>query len=233
MLTIAICDDSARHRRYTAQLVRRALEDYTLELDEFSTAESLRKCVSNGDYHPDIAILDVELGEENGIELAKSLNRFLPDCRIVFLSGYARYASASYEAEHVWYVLKSQAEQFLGPALRRAAARSKVGAAELLVRWEGNSFSVPLNEILYFEREDRKTWMVCREKRYRVSGTPDAVIGDRFAQAFVRCHQSCWVRLASVASLEREQFILDNGQSVPIGRTYRANARERFFSRFE
>ena len=233
MLTIAICDDSARHRRYTAQLVRRALEDYLLELDEFSDAENLRRRVADCDYHPDIAVLDVELGEENGIELAKNLNRYLPDCRIVFLSGYARYASASYEAEHVWYVLKSQADQFLGPALQRAAARSKEGPAELLVRWEGNSFSVPLNEILYFDRENRRTWMVCREKRYRVSGMPDDVIGDRFAHAFVRCHQSYWVHLANVTMLEREQFVLNDGQHIPIGRTYRAQARERFFSRFE
>lgn len=234
MIRIAICDDIPEHLHFTEALVRRELSSFEPEIDSFRNAGQLMKCLSAGDYAPDVAVLDVEIGDENGIDLAKEINRLLPACRIIFLSGHAEYASASYEAEHIWFVLKSQADNYIGPALRRALASSGSGDGGLgiVAKSAGKRFFLPLGEILYIDREARRTRIVCEKESYFVSGSPVSLITEPVALFFVRCHQGYWVNLRNVKGIEKEEFLLSDGTRVPIGRTFRAQARERFFARF-
>ena len=234
MVRLAICDDQPEHLRYTASLIRRELNSYILEIDSFPNAGQLLKCLQAGDYAPDVAVLDIELGPASGIDIAKELNRLLPSCRIIFLSGHAEYTSASYEAEHIWFVLKSQADAYFGQALRKAISSSPSGESALgiVAKNGGKSFFLPLGEVLYIDRVARRTRIVCREESYFVSGSPTELITEALVSSFVRCHQGFWVNLRNVRGLEREEFVLSNGARIPIGRTYRTQARERFFARF-
>lgn len=244
MLTIAICDDDATHLRRTAALVRRELAATAsrAEIDPFPSREALTRVLQSGDYRPDVAILDIVLEngrdddrpDETGIHVARELNRLLPSCRVIFLSGYPEYVSASYEAEHVWFVLKSQAETYLGPALRKAIAAPAGSDAVpgLAVRSERRDLILPLESILYIDRDGRKTRVVCTDESHLVSGTPAGLLTDAVRDSFVRCHQSYWVNLSAVKELDRDELVLTNEMRIPIGRTYRKETRERFFARY-
>ena len=234
MVNIAICDDDATPLGYTASLVRRELSSYALELDSFQNAQTLLNCVETEGYRPDIAILDIEMGKLSGIDVAKAINTALPACRIIFLSSHADYITASYEAEHVWYVLKSQADTYIGQALRKAMAALPAADASVLgiaAKSGGSSFFVPLGRILYIDRENRRTRIVCEDGIHRVSGTPASLITGPLQEQFVRCHQGYWVNLGKIQALDRDEFVLSDGTRLPISRTCRAEARERFFHR--
>ena len=43
-----------------------------------------------GELGPDVALVDIELGEEDGIELSRELASRLPTTRVVLISSYAR-----------------------------------------------------------------------------------------------------------------------------------------------
>ncbi len=233
-LTVAICDDAPDTLRYAASLVRRELSDYELTLDCFTSALALRKCLAPGDYRPDVAVLDIELGAESGIALAVELNAAAPDCRVIFLSGYSEYISAAYEAEHVWYVLKSQVEDYLAPALRRAVGTLPATSAQAItVTSRGKSFTLPLRKLLYISGENRRTCFVCTDESYTVSGSPARWLAPSLDWAIVRCHQSFWVNIAQVSSIDREEIVLHGGQRLPIGRAYRAETRRRVFARWD
>ena len=234
MITVAICDDNSIHLQHTAQLLRKEAGLTELDIDTFPCVEALYKCLAENDYRPDIAILDIVLGKKNGIEVAREFNRYQPDCRIIFLSGYPEYITASYKAEHVWFVLKSQADEYLGQALRKALSDpgGKSKKPGITIRTNHKAVFVPLAEILYIDRDGRKTRVVCLKESYLVSGPPAMLLTDSVRKSFVRCHQSYWVNLAQVRELDHEEFVLESGQRVPIGRTYRADARKSFFDRY-
>ena len=235
MLKIAICDDNPEHLHYTASLIQKELSSFRLELETFSAASQLIKLVEEDNYTPDIAVLDIDLGPENGIDLAKRMNSLVPTCRIIFLTGFADYAPASYEARHVWFVLKSGADQFLGAALRRALDGMDDPSAVLgiTVRTGGKSFFIPLGEILYLERYARKARIVCKNAVHLIPGSPSALINAHAAPFFVRCHQGYWVNIRQVTGLERDEFILVNGTRIPISRSFRDAARSRFFEQLQ
>lgn len=74
------------------------------------------------------------MGELDGISLAKEINRLAPACRVIFLSSYAGYLMDAYEAEHIYYVLKSDEAARLPVALRKRWARSRPRSAHAPAR---------------------------------------------------------------------------------------------------
>ena len=232
MLKITICDDNREHLRYTADLVRKELTSYQTELFLFSNAEELLNSIQQAQVIPDIAVLDILLDSRNGIDLAKQINRLLPACKIIFLTGYPEYATASYEAEHIWFVLKSVADNYIGLALQKALAVSvdspdRIG---ITARISGKSFFLPLGNILYISRVGRKAQIVCKDCAYLVSSPPQTLINENVQPFLIRCHQGYWVNLRLITSLDKNEFVLEGNQHIPISRGFRDEARKRFFA---
>lgn len=235
MLNIAICDDETQQLSYTKQLVERYLSSYSYETELFASAEALRSAIRAGSYRPDIAILDIDLGKDSGLDLAVELNALLPACKIIFLTGYADYISESYKTAHVWYVLKPLAEQYIGSALQRAldSPESAAEALGITAKSHGKAFFVPLEEILYLDRVARKARIVCKNGIYPVSGAPASLLSADIADYFVRCHQGYWVNLRQVRGLEKNEFVLTGDIRIPISRSYLNESRRRFFERYK
>ncbi len=58
--------------------------------------------------HPDVILLDVRLGQYNGIQIARNLRRAHPDCRVIILTTYGDddYLFGALEAGAHAYLLK-------------------------------------------------------------------------------------------------------------------------------
>jgi len=54
----------------------------------------------------DIAFLDIEMPEVNGIELAKILSEVKPSIDIIITTAYSEYALSAYQAHVIGYLLK-------------------------------------------------------------------------------------------------------------------------------
>ena len=144
MLSIAVWDDDELHRKRTVALIRNTPGFENSLIREFSRAENLLDSISEDHYLPDVAVLDIQMDEMDGIELAMRLNRSVPECQIIFLTGYISYATRAYDAEHVFYVLKTETDSRLGTALNKAAEKRRARAR----------FRLPITEFCF--------WTNCR-----------------------------------------------------------------------
>ena len=236
MLNVAICDDNKVHLDYAKSIVLRELALWEPEVECFRNAEELLKSLSCGDYRPEIAVLDVEMDGLDGISLARRINQILPDCAIIFLTAYLRYASAAYESEHVWLVSKSEIESYLPQALKKAlelCRAEETKKREILVRSGRRSVVIPAESVLYFERFHYKTRVVLNGgKSLETTQSPSELL-KRSETEFVRCHQGFWVNMTHVTELDRDEFVLRTGERIMISRTYKDKAREAFFARFK
>lgn len=229
MLQIAICEDTQTHSQEISAAVERELKHRRAEIECFYSSGELLRYLSRGGYVPDLAVLDVRLNGESGIDLAETLNTRLPSCRIIFLSDELTDATEVYRAEHVWFLLRSQLRERIGQALRRALAQSPAERSEgLLLRGRGKSVFLPLGEILYLERDRRRTLVITERGEYSSSERPCKLLSGELAAAFVRSHRSYWVNRAKIAAMEYDEFILTDGQRVPISRSWRVAARDAF-----
>lgn len=58
------------------------------------------------DNNPDIAILDIDLGKMNGLDLGRQIKEKRPECAIIFLTGYEKYAVSAFKIKASGYLLK-------------------------------------------------------------------------------------------------------------------------------
>lgn len=178
-----------------------------------------------------LAVLDIALGNENGILLARRLLDQYPDCCIVFVSGYPQYVSDVYDVPHLGMVLKDQLELQLPKFLLRAAESVQACREQTLsVPANRSVLRLNLSGILYLERKEHITFV------YLVSGQEIRTrkkLGELLSQpccaSLCRCHVSYAVNLRHVTNLQGRNFVLTSGGLIPISRIYMQNAKAAYY----
>jgi DNA-binding LytR/AlgR family response regulator len=89
------------------------VDDVVYELEElYPDAEVTGTSVASEilplcrEKHFDVVILDIDLGSENGIQIAKSIQAEQPRVNIVYITGYEGYALESFETNVSSFLLK-------------------------------------------------------------------------------------------------------------------------------
>ena len=116
-LNVLIVDDFDPWRRFVADLLERAEDEFTYTFAS-DGLEAIRKA---GEFRPDVIVMDIALPWLNGIEAARQIRRLLPESKILFMSSLSDPAlvRAALRAGGRGYVLKSDA---LGSLLRGLGA---------------------------------------------------------------------------------------------------------------
>ena len=127
------------------------------------------------------------------------MKHYAPFCQIIFLSSYLSYATEVYETEHIYFILKSQLHQRIGPALHQALTALGDRSVQITAQKDGSTHVIALQDVLYLERNLRKTKVITQQGVFLTQESPETLISG--SGHFVRCHQSYWVNLKHVQAI--------------------------------
>ena len=229
MIKIAICDDERELREATAARLREYFAEEAL-IAPFESGEALLRAVREENCRYQLAVLDIELGEMNGIAVGEALNRLLPTCQIIYLTGYLDYAPDAYATRHTYYVYRPTMEKHLPLALQKAmTALAEAENGQLVLPQKGGQLVLEKREILPPGAAAAGDQAVpggraMRDHRPEAGGAAGTA-GD---PAFLRCHNSFAVSLDHAAVFRRESFLMRDGTVVPISHGYYPAVREQF-----
>ena len=227
MLSIIICDDEPVLARNLADMVTSILARQPVQVQTFADRGALDHALQNG-LTPDIALLDIRLQEDSGIQLARALFPEGSRTQVIFVTGFPDYHTDAYEAEHIYFLLKPVEEASLRKALQKAQRRLKqMDPGDLTLVSRTRTTRIPFAEIYHIESVGRKVAICLRDRRsehYCTLSSLEKQLPDRF----VRCHKSFFVNLDYVERMETGQFILKNGSEIPISQMKRNSTRQRF-----
>ena len=119
MLRILIADDHAIVRQGLRQIVS-GTEDMEVAAEAASGNEAIQRVRES---EPDIVLLDISLGDRNGIDVLKQLRREFPRIRVLMLSMFRedQYAVRALKAGASGYLNKQSAD-------RKASCRERVSS---------------------------------------------------------------------------------------------------------
>ena len=227
-LRIAICDDDPAMLDQLDSLCRRILSDtYALEVTHASSLKEFQPSVCSCQ----IALLDVQLVEECGMDIARELLSRNPDCRIIFVSGYLDSVSQVYEVPHDCFILKTQLEKYLPVYLTRAAGQVAEEAGQRLSFSCGRTTEVlPLSRIVYIERNVHRTLIFTDDGQEFVTREKlSSLLGRIGNSGFLRCHVSYIVNLRHAVDITGHCFLMRTGDLVTISRPNEKAAKDAFF----
>ena len=216
---IAVCDDSAADRDYIAGLCGRwaSRAGYDIQIRGFCSAEDfLFHYAECKEY--DFLLLDIEMGDLDGISLAKKLRQDNQTLQIVFITGFPDFMALGYEVSAVHYLLKPVGEETMARVLERAAANCKRAQKALIFSVEGESVRVDTGEILYAEALAHFCRINTRDGAFEVR-LNFSQLEKMLGEGFIRTHRSYLVRIGAIRRIGKTEVTLDGGEKIPLSRS--------------
>ena len=217
-LKIAICDDDISQREYlTGTVAEWAKRNRHLaEIRQYIDAKSFLFDYSE-DKGFDILLLDIEMPEMNGIELAKAVRRENSTVQIVFITGFYEYFSDGFDVSALHYLIKPTDERKLFTVLDKAVENLAYRQRSVLLVTADGEIKVSLADILYIESENVYIIVHTVHGDYRTRIALTKFI-EQLDETFFKVHRSFVVGLKYIKKITRTEVAMTNGAVVPISR---------------
>ncbi len=212
-MTIIICDVDDTSSKILADMVENILAEKNI------SGYTIGKCMCQEglEQYSDIALLfiDVFLGKENGMDIARKLRERKENTPIVFVTSSTEYAVESYEVDALGYLIKPIQLEKIHHIMDKFLKQSE----EYVVRdTRGNEkIKVPLQNIEYFESKNTTiTLHLVNGQQIRTYGKLGNIEKELQNKNFLRCHQSYLINIAHVRGMKEASFIMDSGETAYI-----------------
>lgn len=234
MYRVGICDDNeevVKKIENCLNLLQGTLE-YRLDVRGFTNGkEFLEELENEQDYA--IVFLDIELGNCNGIEVAKCIAEKRPETIIIFITAYRQYIYDAFQVRPIGFIEKPvKMEEIEKVTLRAIKAIGDLPVLQYSVK--GRQYRILLKKIVYLESKERKIILG------RASGEEEMFyekldeIEKKILQvsgSFCRISQSVIINMRYITSINFNAVSVEiNGviKEFGISRRYKEKTREKY-----
>ena len=189
----------------------------------FSLATDALEAIRTG--NADVAFLDIQMPQMNGIELARAAAD--SGVRVVFVTAYRDFAVEGFRVNALDYLLKpvsfSEFSEAVGRAVEALAPTEPAPEpCSITVRSDYRQVRINFDELLYVEglKDYAKFYIVGRDRPVLSQMSLKSVEQALPASRFMRVHRSFILGLDHIDSFGRAQARVASVE-IPIGETYR------------
>ena len=190
-MNIAICDDEENIRIYIRKLIQK--QETFCKITEFSSGKELLEFQDETNAEEiDILFLDISMGDEDGMTVAKQLRS----------------------------QMESNFEQVFAQTIREyqyLMAKKKEKPKEVLVRNGNRTRSVSADDIYYIESSNRKVTLYLRHEKIEYYDKISSLESE-LKPNFFRIHKGYLVNIKYVERYDRTEVKMRNGDSLLISK---------------
>jgi len=240
--TVIVDDEHIARQRLRRLLAREAEIEIIAECG--NAAEALAAVEEDS---PDLLLLDIQMPELSGIELADRLNkRRQPIPSIVFVTAHHQHAVAAFEKHAVDYVLKpfsnNRIHEALDMAIRRteserAAQFVKIlpqleellsKSAKIAIKTKGRILFVDPADVVTIEAQGNYVLLQRASGSYLLRESISTMAEKLKPYGFIRIHRSVLVNSSFVEEIQpwtTGEYVLriKGGREYTVSRTYKSN----------
>jgi len=214
-MNIAICDDEQNTLNYQKEMIRNVCAELNISAQVYIFGNGKDLIESAQPF--DIVFLDIEMGDENGFEIAaKWQNR--DKWLIVFLTSHDEYLPDGYKVRAFRFLTKPLDRTKLVETISSAAEVINNRQIELVD--EKGTHLIYIKDILYAEtvKKGKKIRIVTEEREYFDSRSLEELEEKVSDVGLYRCHRCFLVNFSSISSYNKSVIILKNNENVPLSR---------------
>lgn len=223
-IRIAICDDELCICSQIEDILIDILQHIAVkfEIEVFCSGESLCKELEKRDFG--IIFLDIELPMLSGIEVGHYIRNNLKNeiLQIVYISAKKGYAMELFEYRPINFLVKPLDQEKVAKVIDKYFIITEQNNHVFEYKRRTEYYKVPMSEILYFERQNRKV------KIYTKNGESDEfyesmenIYVNVKNYNFLFIHKSIIVNYQFIKRIAYEEVVMIDGTILPISQSRR------------
>lgn len=223
MLNIGVCDDDLLIQKQIGNAISNYLsnKNYKYNLYYYSTGIDLLKACDNINFS--FIFLDIDLGNENGVEIAKSIRKIQnKPINIVFATSYPEYQTKVLSIHTFDYLIKpivnSQIYKTLDDLLFWHNTNTSQEKERIRFKTIHGLITLCIDEILYFEYVNRRLNIVTKNTVYHMYDKVKNIATLMSKYDFVSPHSAYVINMKEINKYLKSEnmLIMSNGNKIPI-----------------
>ncbi len=188
-----------------------------MKSESITSALGLESALQEDSGAYDILILDIMLGEINGVSFMEYFRDHGNCVPVIFISSSEKFVFDAYSAEPVGYILKPVSRQTLAEALNRAIRH--LTPKSIVVDTPSATVSFHIRDITFIEVINKELLIHLQDGTVtRIYKTLSSMKEILPKDIFVQCHRCYIVSLYAVRSIKRFEITLKNHETIPVSK---------------
>lgn len=229
MFRIAVCDDEPAIGASIEDILNEYGRQHAVELevDVFGSGEELCAAMESGEvYH--LLYLDVCMKLLDGIEVSRKIRDEYKDeaLQIVYVSASQSHVLQMFETRPLNFLPKPFDEAGILKTLRKARTLLALDESVFEFQHANRQFRVKINEIVYFESDNKKIFVHTISGTLEFYGKLSQVDKELAGMDFVWIHKSYLVNYRYIREAQYDTVHMSTGITLPISQTFRKQVRD-------
>lgn len=215
---IAVCDDEQSQLQNLTKKLSLYAEAHhvSFHIDTYPSAEAFLFAFEEN-RNIDLLLLDIEMAEMNGIELAKKVRADNETIQICFITGYPDYMNQGYDVEALHYLIKPVSTDKLFEVLDRFMKAMETQPRFFLFFVGKEVVRLYEKELFYGEAQGHYIVLRTKQGELKIRMTMPE-LEKQLGEGFFRASRSFVVNLRYVTRITKTDIVLEDGSSVPLGK---------------
>lgn len=216
-MKIVVCDDNLNIINEIKEMLNEysAIKNVPLEISAFDNGNAVLD--SNENYN--IAILDVEMPDMNGIALGEELRKRNKQIVLIYLTAHSQYLDSALNLNAARFFEKPIDKDRFFSGMDNALERIDNTTINFFIRDDKTQVRVTAESIVYIEISHRKTKVVTEDKTYFTTHTLDYFKDKLVSSIFAQPHKSYIINFNFITAYERGEIVLDSRYKIPVSRS--------------
>lgn len=228
-MRIAICETDVSYLNYIIRLLKQIREIELSTIVSYVDADWILSDLNTRSEAFDIAVINKDFGKQQGVAIARNIAEKNSCCQIIIVSEVNAVFPEYYQVNSAYLLPKDLVPNHLVTVIQKAYSNlEKLDNTFLLVISNHEKIFIPAGEILYLERELRKTLIVLKNEVIETFQTPQQLMSKYLMCQFRQCHRSIYVNIHQVRRLRANEITLNGGISIPVGRAFLSQVKSMF-----
>ena len=230
MFEIFVCDDDINITEFLKFFIMKHFgAEY--KVITMNRCQELIGMIEMNERVPDVLIMDINLKDGNGIDTVKYLQKRHPKLKVIYLTGIINYATAIFETNPAYFLVKPINENSLIDAIAKVSKEIEFDKSDsIVIKTNGSEFILYRRDIVYVESQGRKlVFYMADGKKSEIYEKMD-VVQEQLGASFIRSHKSFLINMKYITERTNKEFCLSDGKVLPISKPNLKDAKIKFIS---
>jgi len=233
-IKIAICEDNKSIQEelfnYVASYFKK--KNKVVDIQVFSSGLEFKESLSKNNYT--LVLMDIDLGDANGISLIEELRRTTHfPVEVVFITSYKEYKLSVLPLHTFDYIEKPFTKEKIETMLDDVCkwiVKKEEKAAKVSFKTTDGLVALKVDDILYFEYANRRVEIYTFDNQYIMYSSIKEAYKKLEEYNFISPHAAFLINLNHVELLTKNRLIvMNNGAKIPIAQNRLKSIRDIYF----